>query len=406
MTGTSYFQLLNPMIMAIFAGGFLAIWRVDRSQRPALLICIAYAFGSAGFLLDFFLRDPLGPYWGSYVSNVPFLVCVSLTACTMHARCNRPLPVGWVTSISLATLAVMTFFLFIMPSMTARALTMNFGTGALFLVGAFAFRERRLGTVDRILAVAVILSCAQSVARPVVVLWYNGLSDIGLSYADSVYALALHFASAIVALTIASTLLFALGTELVGRLEAAGSTDPLTGLLNRRGLETRASEVREAVAGGGSACVVVADIDHFKSVNDRFGHAAGDEIIQAFATLLQAATRDRDLVARTGGEEFVVVLPSLDRVGAQLFAEGVRSAFAAQPRDVLGGEHVTISLGVAGWRAGEGLHATIEAADEALYAAKRDGRDRVVLAGRAPTRPLRAAAPSAPVEVARPRQVA
>ena len=254
MGGSSYFQLLNPIIMAVFAVGFHAIWRVDRAQEAARLMVLAYVAGALGFTLDFFVRDAAGSYWGSYVSNVPFTICVALTACAAHARAGRPRPCTAVTAIGAATMLAVTASLATLPDTTLRALAMNFGTGALFALAAWGLRGRPR-TIDRVLMALLALSAAQSVARPLVVLWVNGFGDVALSYTDSVYALALHFCSAIVALSVASTMFFALGAELVDRLEERGDTDPLTGLLNRRGLSAR---VDEPEGGGRVAHAVLA----------------------------------------------------------------------------------------------------------------------------------------------------
>ena len=371
MGGSSYFQLLNPIIMVVFAVGFDAIWRIDRAQLAARLMALAYLTGATGFTLDFFARDPLGPFWGSYVSNVPFVVCIGLVACAGYARAERELPLRTVGAIGVATIASLSAFLLVWPDMTMRALSMNFGTGALFGLAAWGMRGRPR-TRDRVLLALFALAALQSVVRPLVVLWINGLGDIALSYTDSVYALALHFCSAIVSLSIASAMLFALGAEVVGRLEARGDTDPLTGVLNRRGLAARAAE-------GGEGTVVVADIDRFKSVNDRHGHAAGDAVLRSFADALRAIDPEAT-VARLGGEEFAVVLWGRDPIPARLAVEGARTAFGAVPQDVLGGERVTASFGVAPL-GGSALDEAILSADRALYAAKRAGRDRTVIAG-------------------------
>ena len=372
MAESSYFQLLNPIIMVVFAVGFHAIWRVDRAQDAARLMALAYVTGAVGFTLDFFVRDAVGPYWGSFVSNVPFAVCVALTACGAYARAGRALPVRAVTILGGLSLAGVAASLLALPDTTLRALSMNFGTGALFALGAWGLRGRPR-TVDRVLMVLLAASALQSVARPLVVLWVNGLGDVALSYTDSVYALALHFCSAIVALSVASAMLFALGAEVVGRLEERGDTDPLTGLLNRRGLSARVSDIHEGT-------VIVADIDRFKSVNDRHGHAAGDAVLREFARTLRRLGPGAT-PARLGGEEFAVVLSGVDLIRARLAAEGARASFAAMPHPALGDERVTASFGIAPLQEGSTLNDAILAADRALYAAKRAGRDRTVVAG-------------------------
>ncbi|MGR4845314.1 GGDEF domain-containing protein [Rhizobium sp. LARHSG275] len=160
------------------------------------------------------------------------------------------------------------------------------------------------------------------------------------------------------------------------RLDAI--TDPLTGLLNRRALLDQYG-TRPM---GTTTAVIVFDIDHFKSVNDRFGHAAGDRVLNVFAGELSAHCRTCDTAARLGGEEFVLVLKEIMPGRAELTAERIRRAFEA--REIHIDDEVltcTVSVGVAPGRSKSlDFDAMLNAADKALYVAKRAGRNRVELA--------------------------
>lgn len=163
------------------------------------------------------------------------------------------------------------------------------------------------------------------------------------------------------------------------------TTDALTGLANRRSLEemgTRA--INESLRYGHALSVVMTDVDHFKKVNDTHGHQVGDEVLRSVARALQAEARNVDIVGRYGGEEFVLVLGGTDVRGASELAERVRRRLEKQPVETsVGPVPVTLSLGVATLRVhGESLHALVENADQALYEAKRAGRNRVVVAGK------------------------
>ncbi|MBX5155063.1 diguanylate cyclase [Rhizobium lentis] len=161
------------------------------------------------------------------------------------------------------------------------------------------------------------------------------------------------------------------------RLEAI--TDPLTGLLNRRAVFDQYG-TRPM---GTTAAVIVFDIDHFKSVNDRYGHASGDRVITVFAEELTAHCRPGDTAARLGGEEFALVLKEIMPDRAQLTAERIRRAFEAREIPIDGEVlRCTVSVGVAPGRSTPlDFDAMLSAADKALYAAKRGGRNRVELAG-------------------------
>jgi two-component system cell cycle response regulator len=159
------------------------------------------------------------------------------------------------------------------------------------------------------------------------------------------------------------------------------TTDLLTGLLNRRAfLESTGREVARTKRYNDSLSVILLDVDHFKHINDRRGHAAGDMVLAAVGKLLINALRTCDIVARWGGEEFVLVLPSTSLAGAEQVAERVRELMEnAEIKDGNGDAiPVTASFGVAAYTVGETLEQVIDRADRAMYLAKSGGRNRVV----------------------------
>jgi len=163
--------------------------------------------------------------------------------------------------------------------------------------------------------------------------------------------------------------------SLEDQLRHLADHDALTGLLNRRGLEERlAAEVARATRERTSLVLVSLDLDHFKRVNDEQGHEAGDRALAMVGAVIADHVRGADLAARWGGEEFVVVLPGADAPAARVFAERVRAAVAAS------GTGLTASAGVAVSDVPPDPPALLAAADAAMYAAKRTGRDRTVVA--------------------------
>ncbi|MEZ4407818.1 MAG: GGDEF domain-containing protein [Polyangiales bacterium] len=150
-------------------------------------------------------------------------------------------------------------------------------------------------------------------------------------------------------------------------------TDELTGVANRRAV--LAALAREARDGGAALAVVTFDIDHFKSINDRHGHATGDAVLRGVAAVATATVRGSDRVGRVGGEEFLVLLRGADEAEATRVAERLREGVAAMRVD--GAPAVTASFGVARLREGEGTESLLRRADAALYAAKSSGRNAV-----------------------------
>jgi diguanylate cyclase (GGDEF)-like protein len=158
-------------------------------------------------------------------------------------------------------------------------------------------------------------------------------------------------------------------------------TDPLSGCLNRRGFEQELTRTVARAARAGSAVALLGlDVDHFKDVNDTFGHLVGDGAIREVGALLRAAGRAGDVVARMGGDEFMMLLPDTDETGALQVAARIRDGFRERTWASLPAPHrLTMSIGVVTERAAdEDLEEDLLArADEALYAAKRSGRDRI-----------------------------
>jgi diguanylate cyclase (GGDEF)-like protein len=165
--------------------------------------------------------------------------------------------------------------------------------------------------------------------------------------------------------------------SLIADLRRAALTDPLTGLANRRAFDDHLGDVIAAVVTGNeTACLAMIDIDYFKAVNDRHGHASGDAVLRQFADLALASLRSDDLVSRIGGEEFAVILRALDLDQACKVCQRLVDRVAGHVFDTPAGPvRVTISTGVA--MIGADAQTALAAADAALYAAKRAGRARL-----------------------------
>jgi diguanylate cyclase (GGDEF)-like protein len=182
--------------------------------------------------------------------------------------------------------------------------------------------------------------------------------------------------------------------RLLDATQALSSTDPLTGLSNRRFLTQQAPRMwRQARRDGTRVAAMVLDLDHFKRLNDAHGHAAGDAVLQAVAGALAATVRPADVLARTGGEELVVLGLVGDATEAHHLAERLRAAVAASCTD--DGHRVTASIGIAltrpvdGDDPGDALWRLIDRADAAMYEAKRQGRDRIAAVDLPSPRPAR-----------------
>lgn len=178
-------------------------------------------------------------------------------------------------------------------------------------------------------------------------------------------------------------------TELREHLETVrreSLTDALTGLANRKLFDAKLhEETRSAEAGGEVLCLLMADIDHFKSFNDSYGHRVGDEVLKIVARTLKEGVKGQDTASRYGGEEFAILLPRTGLGGASAVAEQIRARLSRRTiTNRRTGESygaVTVSIGVAQYRFGEPLEHFLQRADQALYRAKNGGRNRIAIDG-------------------------
>ncbi len=194
------------------------------------------------------------------------------------------------------------------------------------------------------------------------------------AYIDAGTALRV-FASVLLTIVIVNIILGVVN-DLHARMLAQTVTDPLTGAYNRRHMETCLDEVieRHRRTGAGAALLLI-DIDQFKPVNDRFGHAAGDSVLRTIVALVADRVRRLDRVFRIGGDEFLLLLPDTDLSAAQTVAEELRARIAAAA--IPGASPVTVSIGLAVLQPGQQMDAWMQDADAALYRAKQQGRNRV-----------------------------
>lgn len=163
------------------------------------------------------------------------------------------------------------------------------------------------------------------------------------------------------------------------QLETKAHTDELTNLANRRALQMALNnQLQQAEVSADRFAVILLDIDHFKLINDTFGHTIGDTVLYQIARLLKIQTADSHSLGRWGGEEFLIILPAATQEQAAILAEGLRAAIAAVPIEPIW--RITASFGVTMYRHGDTVHTLIDRADRALYRAKIDGRNRVTLA--------------------------
>jgi diguanylate cyclase (GGDEF)-like protein len=373
--------LLNPTIALALGAAFAMLWSYQRHRPYLAALAVSYCLSAPGFLFQYFTL-PVGVAMTKLISNICFTIAACCLSGAIVARYGRRVPYVGIAVMTGAGLAAFSWFMFVQPDLTWRVLGTNFAFGGLSLLVAAELRVvRNNGPTEKILFVLALLSGLNFTARTLVVVIAHGpFPSYDGFYGSSYWTTAL-LSHALLSLLIALCLFSAAALDVVKTLKAETYTDPLSGILNRRGFEERAARLLEQCDKAGfPVALVLADLDHFKALNDQHGHEAGDRVIADFAAKLRAATGARGAAGRIGGEEFAVLLPLSDLAAARLFAEAIRSFYSAGAVDGLpAGIRVTASFGVAARTGKEGLLPMMRRADEALYKAKKNGRDSVRL---------------------------
>jgi diguanylate cyclase (GGDEF)-like protein len=212
------------------------------------------------------------------------------------------------------------------------------------------------------------------------------IQSVGLAVAVSLLVAVNHspeLAARTVATLLVTLVMINVVLNVIGQLQTAlvtqSITDPLTGAYNRRHLHEQLDRADSSPGAGQAWAMLAIDIDHFKRINDSYGHAVGDEVLRRVVELVGQRKRKSDLLFRTGGEEFVLLLPDASQADASRVADQIRHRVAETPLLPDDGL-VTVSIGVSMRRHGQAADAWMREADNALYDAKRGGRNRVVLA--------------------------
>lgn len=378
MDSSLLIALLNPSIALVLATAFFVLWFHQRRRYMAVLAA-GYFCAAAGFFLQYFSL-PFGFTATKLLSNACFLSAGSCIAGAIVARCGRRVPLAAIVVLAFGGMAALCWFTFAAPNLTLRIYVVNFALGGISLIAAAELRHtRRNGPLETALLVFSLLAATNFFVRTVLIISLHGAFTSYDDFYRSTYWTTSLLSHAVLSLLLALTLLGAAAMDVVTMLSSDARTDPLSRLFNRRGFEERAALLLDRCDRAGlPAALVLADLDHFKAINDIYGHQAGDRVIADFAGRLQTAAGAPGVAGRLGGEEFALVLPNVDIAAARALAEAVRVAFSAGTVDGLPvGARITASFGVATRSGSEPLEPLLRRADEALYKAKQNGRDSV-----------------------------
>jgi diguanylate cyclase (GGDEF)-like protein len=384
------FAFFLPVMMASFGVMFLIVggW----SARAAGWWSAAFFCVAGGFSAPMgFAAMPM-PLWG-IIADILFATGFLLFS---QALLQRWWP-SWLLTARLAIWGgsiLLCILANIFGNLPLELVASDFGCFLLIAIPLIAAKGHLHSGADRTLFAAAALTALDNFLRG---------STIPLTIAangdffTSSYAYLMQALACIFGLFLALSALATQMIDLLRRYQREAMVDPLSGLLNRRGFDDAASKIEAAGQPGGS--LIVCDIDHFKRVNDKYGHAIGDAVISALARLLTLNAPAEAIAARFGGEEFVLFLPGVDAAHAAEIADDIRIGFTRTVAAKLQiDQALTASFGLSTMqRSDSSIHDAIARADEALYEAKSRGRNRVCVR-RSLSRP--SPARSAPVQTA------
>ncbi|WP_046985516.1 GGDEF domain-containing protein [Delftia tsuruhatensis] len=371
------YVLIAPLSILLLSCTLAVCWLVQRRQRYLLWIAGGYALVSLALAWQSIAPPEQLHHWAVYTGAMYLFGTWCFARCMAGRYGVSAHPVLGLL-IGAVVLAALYYYSRIQVDLWVRVHWLNTGLGLLQLLPAPAMLRRRppQDWLERMLYWSYVVFAGYTAARPLLVLAL-GSTDLN-EIARSTYWLVTLVSTLSFALLFTLMLLACTVRDVFTALRQERNHDSLTNLLNRRAFQ-EAAELRLADSHMAPVSVLIGDIDHFKRINDSWGHDCGDRVLQAVARTLQQHVRSDDLVSRFGGEEFVLLMRTTPEE-AERVAERIRAQLSADGYVLAAGQRITISFGIAPVAANTALTDALTRADALLYSAKQAGRDRVHVA--------------------------
>jgi len=369
--------MLTPLMALFFAVTFAVFWKLGGMKRHVLGFSIGYTFFALGYLVTHFLPSN-APYL-FHTTQVLYSIAAIAMVTSICERVGQRVHLGLLVAIYLIGASVLAVAVGFTNDVGPRLIIVNTAYGAMYVVGlATLLSARRRSLIDMAIMVVVAIQAIDFLVRPNLTLMYER-TIAEEAYRDSFYYSLIGLVLGVKSVLGAMVLMGATIVEWTTSLRESSSRDTLTGLHNRASFEdVMRSAIPKANAERVPLSLVVADIDHFKQVNDIWGHQSGDRAISSFGKLINEMVRGCDTAGRVGGEEFCIAVWNCPNEPAERLAERIRQAFAQLSHDGLNDDlRLTASFGVATAQADENYERLFARADAALYEAKSKGRNRV-----------------------------
>lgn len=378
MNNVDILGFLGPLVPLLFAGTFCVFWLGQRNAPHILLTGCAFAI----FSISLFLRQ--------YVFDTPDFIMVTTTgsldalalimfAYAMSLRLDIETPITLLIATAFTGIFAGGVASIAVEDIGLRFVIISSTFGMLMLIAALNMLRAPAQTRVNITIVFILVSGSIiSIGSPLLAwkLDYFGTLE---TFKTATYWSILNFSIALMSIILSMALVVAFANDLVSKIKNLSDLDVLTGVKTRRAFEMDAKAIFAQHARSNlPVSLIVTDLDHFKAINDQFGHFAGDRVLAALGNLMTNALRTTDIIGRMGGEEFCIILWNTSEDGAVFVAEGLRSRFENTKIPSLpDSQHVTASFGVIEVGERESFASAFERADKSMYFAKQTGRNRV-----------------------------
>ena len=365
--------------MGIMTAVLFVVWYFNRNIPGLKSWMLSYIFGFF-FCLNFLVR----PHAPEVIFVAAAQTCVLMMAylCLLGCRTyvgKRPLSHRYAASAIAALVALSIYFTAVQPHTGARFLILSLGPGVFFLLSARTIAQGKVRSFPARYMVA--LACGGHGLFLLVRPWLFKLGATELFDAEKAFA----FPQFIILESIIAIVILAFGILMLANehitieLRHLAEKDPLTSVFNRRAFLVLLDKAISMAHRGHTALpVLLIDLDHFKKINDTWGHQSGDDVLRHFVQIVSICLRNEDVLGRIGGEEFAIFLPNASFDDASAVAERLRTMVASEPAATGHGPiPVTVSIGVTLYAKGESPETALHRADKAMYLAKERGRNRV-----------------------------
>ena len=375
MNSKLFISLVNPMMVGVFTCMFACIWL--RIRKPYL----GYVTAASGIATVMFLVQSFWPFKDPQTNvvflNVALLTVIILLSNAALVRAGQTVPTIPLLVISAGFLTAVMWFVYVRPSLPVRVHVANMAMVAIMAFTIRGLLPARRSPTDNIL-IGVSSMCVFYFAWRSISFFLFETEGLQFgTFTIDVYWTMNLLITLVMAVVLAIGYIVVLAHDLYDEIRKESRTDQLSGILNRRGFEKAALSWLEENPEA-PATLAIADIDHFKKVNDTYGHAAGDRAISRFGQLLAQHAGEGYVVGRIGGEEFAVLIPGGSAQEARAYVDTIRQRLCKQPIPGMPQDfRFTASFGLRSRSSMETLSDMLRGADRALYSAKADGRDTV-----------------------------